>query len=64
MNVGFPRGGQVLKKADVRRKNNFKLFLRAYSVLKKADVRRKNNFKFVRNEKTIMASVDCPFVVC
>ena len=37
--------------------------LYAVKVLKKADVRRKNNFKFVRNEKTIMAAVDCPFVV-
>jgi hypothetical protein len=32
-------------------------------VLRKADIRRKNQFKYVRAEKAIMASVDCPFVV-
>ncbi|EKX34402.1 hypothetical protein GUITHDRAFT_56792, partial [Guillardia theta CCMP2712] len=37
--------------------------LYAVKVLKKADVRRKNQFKYVKAEKTIMAAVDCPFVV-
>jgi serine/threonine protein kinase len=32
-------------------------------VLKKEDVRRKNQFKYVKAEKSIMAAVDCPFVV-
>ncbi len=32
-------------------------------VLKKADVRRKNQFKYVNAEKSILATVDCPFVV-
>jgi len=32
-------------------------------VLKKADIRRKNQFKYVKAERAIMATVDCPFVV-
>lgn len=35
----------------------------AVKVLKKADVRSKNQFKYVNSEKSIMAAVDCPFVV-
>ena len=35
----------------------------AVKVLSKADVRRKNQFRCVNAEKSIMAVVDCPFVV-
>ena len=34
-----------------------------HQVLKKADIRRKNQFKYVKAERAIMATVDCPFVV-
>ena len=44
-----------------RHKEDGKLY--AVKVLKKADVRRKNQFKYVKAERAIMATVDCPFVV-
>ena len=37
--------------------------LYAIKVLKKATIRRKNQFKYVKAERAIMATVDCPFVV-
>ena len=44
-----------------RHKEDGKLY--AVKVLKKADIRRKNQFKYVKAERAIMATVDCPFVV-